>query len=149
MFLDKPLYGYGPGNFSTAMGMVYNRNWLQAHTLPAQLLGEMGGLGIIAFGVWIYLLAVNIRRMKAYFKSTGNDFMLNMTLAMKAHIWLLFFMGIGGHNLFRYNWYIISAIIVLMMNEKISGYGKTEPDEQSMQEMESDKMLPEATKEGA
>ncbi|MCP4580778.1 MAG: hypothetical protein GY839_04125 [candidate division Zixibacteria bacterium] len=148
MLMDRPIYGYGPGNFSTAMGTIYGNTWLQAHTLPAQLMSEMGLLGIISFGFWIYLLAANIKRLKSHFKSTGNIFMLNMTLAMKAHIWLLFFMGVGGHNLYRYNWYILSAIVVMMMKEGISGFGKTETGGRKIQELEPGKMLSEATEEG-
>jgi O-antigen ligase len=123
MLLDRPLFGYGLGNFSVAMGDVYEGLWLAAHTLPAQLMGEMGLTGIIAFVTFVVFMFGHLRRFRWYFKKTGNKFFYNMTLAMKNHLLLLFFMGVGGHNLNRYNWYIIAAIIVLMMRPQISGYG--------------------------
>lgn len=123
MFLDRPIFGYGLGNFSTAMGTIYGSLWLQAHSLPAQLISEMGLTGIIMFVTWVVFMFGHIKRFKLYFKRTGNIFFYNMSLALKNHIFLLLVMGLGGHNLFRYNWYIISAIIVMMLNPQISGFG--------------------------
>lgn len=134
MLLDRPLMGYGIGNFSSAMGGVYGGLWLQAHSLPAQLMGEMGIIGIIVFVTWVVLMFGHLKRFKRYFERTGDKFFFNMTLAMKNHLFLLFFMGLGGHNLFRYNWYIIAAIIVLMLNPQISGYG-TESIENAVPEI--------------
>jgi O-antigen ligase len=122
MMLQRPAFGYGMGNFGTVMATVYGQGWLQAHTLPGQIMSEMGLTGIIAFGAWIIILFLHLKRMRKYFAGTDNKFMLNMTLAMKTGLLMMLFMGLGGHNLFRYNWYIFSAIIVLMMRPEISGY---------------------------
>lgn len=132
MFLDRPIFGYGMGNFATAMGMVYDRDWYQSHTLPAQIISEMGIAGVIVFGLWVILLFANIKKLRRYFAAANNKFMMNMALAMRTHLFLLFFMGLGGHNLFRYNWFIVSAIIVMLMKPQISGYGRklTEKAEQ-------------------
>ena len=122
MMLQRPVFGYGMGNFGTVMATVYGQGWLQAHTLPGQIMSEMGMTGIIAFGAWIIILFLHLKRMRKYFTGSDNKFMLNMTIAVKTGLILMFFMGMGGHNLFRYNWYIFSAIIVLMMRPEISGY---------------------------
>ncbi len=145
MFLDRPLFGFGMGNFSTAMGTIYGTLWLQAHSLPAQLISEMGLAGIITFFAWVIIMFRHLRRFKRYFKKTGNKFFYNMTLAMHTHIILLFFMGLGGHNLFRYNWYIISAIIVMMMNKQISGYSPKRIEENLEKSNTPQQVIPEIT----
>jgi len=141
MFLDKPLFGYGLGNFSIAMGMLYHSAWLQAHTLPGQLISEMGLAGTLTFGMWIIFLFSNIRKLRRYFLLSGNTFMLNMTIAMKTHLWLMFFMGLGGHNLYRYNWFIISAVLVLLLKPGISGYGLLLQDQNTLPEPNLDKAI--------
>lgn len=130
MFLERPLFGYGMGNFAVAMGMLYDRAWLQAHTLPAQIVSEMGATGVAAFGIWMVFLFQALGKLRRYFAAANNRFMLNMTMAMKANLLLMFFMGLGGHNLFRYNWFIISATVVLLMDPRITGYGTGKIEEE-------------------
>jgi len=139
MFMDRPLFGYGLGNFGTAMGMVYQGAWLQAHTLPGQLISEMGLTGVIAFSLWMIFLFSNIKKLRHYFRLSGNTFMSNMTIAMKTHILLMFFMGLGGHNLFRYNWFIISAVLVLLLKPGISGFGLPVQDRNALPGTDLDK----------
>lgn len=141
MFKDRPLFGYGMGNFSTAMAMRYHGLWFQAHTLPGQLISEMGSTGIIAFSMWVIFLFSNIKKLRRYFHLSGSTFMLNMTLAMKTHLLLMFFMGLGGHNLFRYNWFIISAVLVLLLKPEISGYGLPIQDRNALPETGLDKSI--------
>ena len=142
MLLTRPLTGYGMGNFATTMGTLYNQSWLQAHTLPAQIMGEMGMTGIIAFTIWMIALFANLKKLRRYFKNTDNQFMYNMVVAMKMHLILMFFMGLGGHNLFRYNWFIISAIIVLLSKPRVSGYGRELPQPEEVPEPSGRKLIP-------
>lgn len=141
MLLTRPINGYGMGNFSTAMGTVYGQEWLQAHTLPAQIMGEMGLTGMIAFAIWMYILFFDLKKLQRYFKTSNNQFMQNMVTAMKAHLWLMFFMGLGGHNLFRYNWFIISAVIVLLFRPEISGFGLNKSESESAIEPDKAKLI--------
>jgi len=141
MFLDRPLFGYGLGNFSVARALLYHGYWFQSHTLPAQLISEMGSAGILAFGLWIILLFSNIKKLQRYFRLSGNTFMLNMTIALKTHLWLMFFLGLGGHNLYRYNWFIISAALVLLLKPGISGYGLPIRGQNALPEAELDKVI--------
>ena len=141
LFLDRPLFGYGLGNFSTAMAMLYHGVWSQAHTLPAQIMSEMGLTGIVAFTIWIVFLIGSIKKLRRYFTAANNRFMLNMTLAMKTHLLLMFFMGVGGHNLFRYNWFIISAVLVLLLKPEISGYGLPVHDQNTLPDPKIDKAI--------
>ncbi len=141
MLMDRPLFGYGLGNFPTARGMIYHSVWMQSHTLPAQIMSEMGLTGIIVFTLWMVFLFGSIKKLRRYFTVVDNKFMLNMTLAMKCHLLLMFFMGLGGHNLLRYNWFIISAVLVLLLNPKISGYGLPVHDQEILPDLKSDSAI--------
>jgi O-antigen ligase len=117
MFTDRPLLGYGLGNFGVATGMVYRSGWLQAHSLPGQMLGEIGLLGSIAFIVWLYNVFRTLSQVlrRAGPKSKEGRFMISLATSLKVQLFCLLFMGLGGHNLYRYNWFIISAVAVIML----------------------------------
>ena len=117
MVTDRPLLGYGIGNFGIATGMVYDEGWHQAHNLYGQMLGEIGMLGTLAFIIWIYYLFRNLRFLSTVYTAgpKPDKYMAGLTLAMKLQLYCLFFMGLGGHNLYRFNWFVISALTVVML----------------------------------
>lgn len=116
LMIDRPLLGFGIGCFGTANGMLYGRSWYQAHSLPGQIMGELGLIGVIAFILWIYYLFKNLKFLKVY-KFKNNNFNVKFLLiSLKIQLMSLLFFGLGGHNLYRYNWLIISAIIVVLLN---------------------------------
>lgn len=113
LMIDRPVLGFGIGCFGTANGMIYGRSYYQAHSLPGQIMGELGLLGIIAFIIWIYYLFKNIKILRIYEFNTNVKFLV---ISLKIQLLSLLFFGLGGHNLYRYNWFIISAIIVVLLN---------------------------------
>jgi len=118
--LDRPILGYGIGCWAMANQSIYGRGYFQAHSLPGQIMGELGMLGIMAFIIWIYYLFKNMKILKIY-KFGDIEFNTKvkfLVISLKTQILSLFIFGLGGHNLYRYNWYIISAIIVVLLNLK-------------------------------
>ena len=127
-FLSHPVFGMGPGNFKyTWDGGTGEITGMSAHNLYGQVLGEMGGVGSVAFValMWtIFMTHWRIRKM-------GNDHLIPsgdsgesvnsekqrlLLLASSASIQtlvLLLFNGNFGHNLFRYNYLWVGAIGVL------------------------------------
>jgi O-antigen ligase len=89
-------------SFGKAVGHGFH-----AHNLYAQLLGEVGTVGIVAFGLVLVCYGINAYRLwriarscpwlKASFPSKVSQSITLCTL-------LMLFMGFGGHTLFRYNW---------------------------------------------
>lgn len=118
LMIDRPLFGFGIGCFGIANGTLYGRSGYQAHSLPGQIMGELGLLGIIAFIIWIYYLFKNLKKLNKYkFENIEFNYKVKfLIISLKAQLLSLFFLGLGGHNLYRYNWFIISAIIVVLLN---------------------------------
>jgi O-antigen ligase len=117
MMIDRPLFGVGVGQYSTALGMIYGLGWWEAHSLPGQLFGDLGLMGILAFTFWMYMLFRALGYLKDYYAQSGtaDKFWYNMVMALQLQLLLLFFMGLGGHNLYRYNWLMISALTVALV----------------------------------
>ena len=42
--------------------------------------------------------------------------MFEMVIAMQLQLLCLFYMGLGGHNLYRFNWFILAALTTVMIN---------------------------------
>jgi O-antigen ligase len=118
MFLDRPLLGVGIGNFSTARGMIYspvdNPSWFRSHNLLAQVGGETGILGVITFGGFVIACmreAARVRRRLRSADAREARIVIAVSSAALAICWILLFLGIFGHNLMRYNWYLTAGLI--------------------------------------
>jgi O-antigen ligase len=112
MFRREPITGVGVGNF-----VPYRKAWvdgvpLEAHNLIGQLVGEMGIVGVVTFVVLLAAIWRNCRRTLALSKvlpSESMDVLLRLALACRETLVLLFFLGLFGHNLLRFNWLWILA----------------------------------------
>ena len=131
MVIDRPLTGYGIGNYTTASGMIYSvGDWHDAHSLPGQVLGEIGILGTSAFILWIYTLFKIMTWLERKYKNNKDNFYYLTIIGLRLQLLCLLFMGIAGHNLYRHNWYIISALVVVMMKASFLSDGKIENHDQ-------------------
>jgi putative inorganic carbon (HCO3(-)) transporter len=114
MLTDRPILGYGIGNFGTADAIVYKTSWLQAHNLYGQIMSELGMVGTIAFIIWMYYLFKTSKIAQRYFKEKDR-FLYKTAILVRVQTLCLFFMGLGGHNMYRYNWFIASAAATLLL----------------------------------
>jgi len=119
LFGERPLLGWGPGNFVPAKHAVGLRlgDERRAHNLFGEVLGELGLAGIIILiymGVAIYRCNSAILTMRK--RAVANDLQpkkdlfVNIAWACNANLLLLFLLGNFGHNLYRYNWVVLCAI---------------------------------------
>lgn len=108
---QNPLTGCGPGAWRPASGMK-----IESHNLYGQVLGETGTLGALAFlgivlGMWANLRG--IKQMYRLHPEWGQDFPWHLSRAIGLSLVLLLFLGMGGHNLYRYSWLWYGGFLVV------------------------------------
>lgn len=130
MFMDRPLLGVGVGNFGIAHGMRYSplnrRSWMEAHNLVAQIGGETGLLGLIAFAGFVIACMRGAARVKSRLSSADTSEAKRISAVCRACLaayWLLLLLGLFGHNMMRYNWYLNAGLVsaCLIMASSLAG----------------------------
>jgi hypothetical protein len=98
-----PLSGCGPGAWRPSTGSP-----IESHSLYGQVMGEMGLVGILAFGTLVGTLTIHLRKLRRLTHPdrgpTPDPALHALARAMATSLFLLLFLGIFGHNLYRYNW---------------------------------------------
>ncbi len=118
MFNEFPIAGVGIGNFMEYRKSHIDGIELQPHNLIGQVLGETGLLGLISFVFMVLITLFNFLRVKALTKSSDDivmDLFHNFSIAGRDALILLFFLGLFGHNLTRFNWLWLAAFSVLSL----------------------------------
>lgn len=120
LFLMHPITGVGAGCYLEARGQEFGV-WFQSHNMLGELIAEGGIVGFSGFCFFAYALLITIRRcrkrLKRFEKTDDNRFMSSMVEGILVSVWLLFLFGLAGHNLYRYNWFFFSAIVVVIDRE--------------------------------
>lgn len=106
-----PLSGAGPGAWRPA-----TKSSIESHSLPGQLMGELGALGVLSFaGVLcgFVLNLIQIRSLSQVRNDRDSDFLILTSRAVGVGLILLLFMGLFGHNLFRFSWLWYGGFLVV------------------------------------
>jgi len=114
MFQRYPITGVGIGNFGHYRSRHDDGSDLQAHSIPAQLLGETGLLGASAFVYFLWTLYKATRQLNqiAYCNSDGVDRMLScLGSSMRDSIILLLVHGMANHVGYLFIWTWIAAFL--------------------------------------
>jgi len=118
MFMDRPLLGVGVGNFGVAHALLYSppqdRSWLESHNLVAQVGGETGILGLVAFAGFVIACMRGAARVGSMLSSVDTieaKGIVAVCRACMAAFWLLLVFGLFGHNMMRYNWYLNAGLV--------------------------------------
>ncbi|MDB5312261.1 MAG: hypothetical protein JWO38_6463 [Gemmataceae bacterium] len=111
LWQSSPLTGIGPGAWRPA-----TRQPIESHMLYGQLLGETGTLGAMSFVAilacfWANLSAV--RATRRLFPEHENDLVFGLPSAIGVAVFLLLFMGLFGHNLFRFTWLWYGGFLII------------------------------------
>jgi O-antigen ligase len=116
MFKISPVHGVGPGNFSKGLELFGDYTGLSPHNMYGMLLGEVGLIGTISFGMLLYWIIFTHRSVikKEKRKQKKNMLYIMTSQASLQVLILLLFNGNFGANLYRYNWLWIGAIGVLI-----------------------------------
>jgi len=110
LLLRRPILGYGAGSFPLARGLVGDLEGLGAHNLLGQVMGELGVLGLMAFGylVW-FLLGTNLSLVKKRLP------LMPYSQAVMITTMALLINGYGAHIFYRYNWWWMAAFTSILM----------------------------------
>lgn len=106
MFFQHPVTGVGLGNFVAYRVNHLDGVPLQAHNLAGQIMGELGLVGTIPFLLMVFATFGSCRRIKRMARERMREpgFWVDFATACRDSVLLLFFTGIFGHNMLRYNW---------------------------------------------
>ncbi len=119
MFEDFPLTGVGINNGKRYRRENIDERWEQTHNLIGQVLGETGIVGGLTFSLMVIVMVFNSRRVRMLGERNGSDLKLKalsrLGLACRDAVILLFFEGLFGHNLLRFNWLWFAAFSVLAL----------------------------------
>jgi hypothetical protein len=126
----NPLTGVGPNGFSQAAGFG-----LQTHNMYAQVVSEMGLLGIVTFGAVLAGFVKNAWEIRRIYRDRpdlplGLPYYLSRSISTS--LVLLMLMGFGGHGLLRYNWLWFGAFQILTLRcarQEADAYDAECPDD--------------------
>jgi O-antigen ligase len=116
MFEHNPITGIGAGDYTDANGAKYwpglgQKHYLNAHSLYFKLLGELGLVGIVTFGGFLFcLFRMNLRMRKELRARNASSFLQILPDMFMVILLLLLFDGYAAHNLYRHNWFIVGAM---------------------------------------
>ncbi len=102
LWKENPVFGVGPGVFGAATGSK-----MQSHHLYGQVLGELGTLGAVAFGMIVLGFFANyldLRRICRQEPDLHDSFSARLIQSVTVTVMLLLLMGLAGHSLYRYTW---------------------------------------------
>jgi O-antigen ligase len=111
LWVENPATGVGPGVWRPATGSK-----LESHNLYGQLMGELGSLGIIAFGAILICYWMNLRWVRQHrlrHPEQSDSFIYHLAGAVGMGIFLMLFEGNFGHNLFRHNWLWYGGFLII------------------------------------
>jgi O-antigen ligase len=107
LFERSPLLGIGPSAFPLATGKGFN-----PHNLYGQVLSETGLVGTTAFLGILACFWRNWREARRLYRDHPDwprDFAWHTCRATGLAVVLLLFLGLAGHNLYRYIWIWLAA----------------------------------------
>lgn len=111
LWMNHPLAGVGPGAWRNATGQE-----IESHSLPGQLAGEIGTIGVVTFlGIlgcfgWNYW---QCRKLLKEHPPGEGDLTARLPGAVLMAVFLLLFMGMFGHNLFRFTWLWYGGFLII------------------------------------
>ena len=130
---ERPLFGCGFQSFKWENRHQYGK-WLDAHNFLGKLMGELGLMGLLTFGAFLYIIIKTMQMLRyLYHKFKWEyDFELAILDSFKYSFIMLGFQGLIGHNTYRFNWYIYACFIVAIttiINRRVADQeNKTETD---------------------
>ena len=115
MMCDHPLTGVGLGQFMVARAEQYDRIWMQPHNVYAEVAGEMGLIGLATYCIFVISALATCRSVRrllpgAEIGERDRRWLDRVCLGITIMFVALLVQGLGGHNFFRWNYYLGAAV---------------------------------------
>ncbi|MFB3880122.1 MAG: O-antigen ligase family protein [Armatimonadota bacterium] len=115
MMRDHPITGVGLGQFMVARVEQYDGIWMQPHNVYAEVAGEMGFIGLAAYLVFVvsvFSVCRSVRRQLPHLDISDRErrWLDAVCLGTMVMFAALLVQGLGGHNFFRWNYYLGAAV---------------------------------------
>jgi hypothetical protein len=126
MFSQEPLTGVGIGNTAVYRRAFIDGVYLAPHNFYAEVLGETGLIGAVAFLFVIAALFLNIRRTRLLERHISHPtitVLADLAKSCRHVIVLLLISGLAGDGLLRFQWLWLAGFALLTRNfsESIAG----------------------------
>ena len=111
---QSPVLGNGPDSFRWATGRQGG-----AHNVYGQLISEVGALGALAFAGILLGFGYNNAEARRYYRHRpvrDRDLPFYVCRAVGVCVILLCFLGMAGHNLYRYYWLWFAAFQMIALH---------------------------------
>jgi len=115
MFLDHPVLGVGAGQFQTAYGTVYSGRehgpWMQPHNLLIQVGCELGLVGLVVFGYFVFQIVKANRSILRLKGRSAYKVNYEVGVACGALLAGVAVVSVFGHTLYRPYWYLLGGLV--------------------------------------
>ena len=113
MLIKRPILGVGPGCYPIARKLWFG--WgLWAHNIYGELAGDLGILGILAWGNFMYSYLKKGFDMRRSFSNDSLYYFIIMAVIVSNIVCLI--LGFFAHMLYGYFWYLSAAVVVVIEN---------------------------------
>jgi putative inorganic carbon (hco3(-)) transporter len=121
IFLQSPIFGVGAGQFATAYGLTYleqglHRAWMNPHNLLIQVACELGIVGVVVFGYFVWQIAQAIRYVIRKKKMRGIELNYQTAVALSVMYVAVVIISLVSHTLYRPYWYILAGLVAANRN---------------------------------
>ena len=121
IFLHRPIFGVGAGQFSTAYGLAYlgegkHRKWMNPHNLLIQTACELGIVGAVIFGNFLWRIVKGIKYVLRRRRVRGTGLNYEMAVACSVMYVGVIILSVVGHTLYRPYWYLLAGLVAANRN---------------------------------
>ena len=114
--LRRPVFGHGLGT-SLEAGANYGNRYQISHNLYAEILIELGIMGLIIFISYIWSIVINIINTANKMKKMKiqNNYLLSLQKGMMTFIVMNIIFSFASYGLSSYEWYLFGGLSVVLL----------------------------------
>lgn len=122
---ERPILGHGLGTSREAQANLLGRDQI-AHNLYAEIMIELGIIGLIIYILFVKSVIVNFRTALAKIKRTigEKNFLMSVTNAMIVWMIMNVLFSFASHGLSSYEWYLFAGLSVVVKRLSETGGAK-------------------------